>query len=135
MTTRRLRRTAVPAALLALLAAGCSADEPRPTQRVVVCWGTQDPRPADGAVTFSFRQHGEEVASASGPVDLAFAATVPAGEVTTVLADGEPFGEIGVEADVADVAVDEDGATPGYYALTRPGCPDPATLGEAPAAG
>ncbi|WP_432543345.1 hypothetical protein [Kineococcus sp. SYSU DK002] len=135
MTTRRLRRAAGPALLLAVLAAGCSAEDPRPTQRVVVCWGTQDPPPASGVVTFSFRQHGEEVASASGPVDLVLAATVPAGVVTTVLADGEPFGEVGLDLDAEDVAADEDGGTTGYYALTGQGCPDPALLGEAPAAG
>lgn len=122
------------AVLLAALT-GCSAQEPRPTQQVVVCFGTGTGTPNDGDVRFTFEQQGREVASGTAARDLALGVTVPAGRVTTVLADGQPFGEVGVDATVEDVAVDADGRTPGYYALTGPGCPDPALAVERPAAG
>ncbi|MEZ0166279.1 hypothetical protein AB2L27_16075 [Kineococcus sp. LSe6-4] len=83
-------------------------------------------------MTFTFEQQGHEVASATASKGIALAATVPAGKVTTVLANGQPLGEVGTNTDEEDLAVDDDGGTLGYYALMGQGCPDPAPLGEQP---
>ncbi|NIZ91810.1 hypothetical protein [Kineococcus rubinsiae] len=135
--TRNRRWAAVLLGAVLGASAGCGADDPAPTQRVVVCWGTELPRPDTGVVRFSFQQHGVELVTASGGVDTLLAADVPTGAVTTVLANGEPFGEVGVDdpsADDGDAAdentTDADQQAPGYYGLTGPGCPDAAELGR-----
>lgn len=114
-------------AVLCVAAAGAltgCGDGPAPVARVVVCWGTEKPAPSGGQVVYRFVQDGEQVATASGSVDTTFAVDVPAGKATTVLVDGEVFGEAGVESD--SPPLDEDNRVPGATMLLGPGCPDPA---------
>ncbi|NAZ80922.1 hypothetical protein GTR02_03720 [Kineococcus sp. R8] len=121
----RWAQVAVVVGAVAVASAGCGAEPPQPTMRVFACWGPEAPRPDSGVITFTFLQHGNLISTASGAPDSVMSAAVPAGEATTIVANGEPFGEVGVED--GEVAVDEDGQSPGYYAVMGPGCPAPSS--------
>lgn len=130
--TVRIVRVAGLVGAATVLVAGCGSP-PVPQERVYACLGTAAPRPPSGDVHFTFQQQGVVVGSASGPVDGLYGADVPAGHVTTIEADDQYFGDVGVEG--GEVAVDDEGRTQGYSSVTGPGCPDPGPVLVPPAEG
>ncbi|MFB9376701.1 hypothetical protein [Kineococcus gynurae] len=125
--TMQTRAAGAGLVLLSLLLPGCAADDPPPPQTTVaVCLGTALGDLGERDVVFSFEQDGEQVTRVTGPATMSFSVGVPAGKVTTVRADGDVFGQVGVDTpEGRDLAEDDVGLPADGYALSGPGCPDP----------